>query len=71
MNGEFKPVVSLDKNKTMIQSVSTDQTGGHIYNDVIRLKNGMVIRISEDVICIYANEEKDEEGTPIAFAEIL
>ena len=63
--------VSLDEEETLIDSVSTDQTGGHIYNDVIRLKNGMIIRISEDLICIYDDDEKDQEGTPITFAEIL
>jgi hypothetical protein len=37
-------------------------TGGGIHNDVIRLKNGMVIRISDDIIAIYDNEQNDESG---------
>lgn len=44
-------------------------TGGHVYNDIITLKNGMVIRISEDLICIYASEEDDEQGNYIVFTE--
>lgn len=33
-------------------------TGGQVLNDVITLKNEMVIRISEDCICVYENEKQ-------------
>lgn len=57
---KMQPIVELDKEETFISSVSTDNTGGHIYNDVIILKSGIRIQISEESICIYGNEEMQE-----------
>lgn len=59
------------ENYEFIQSVETQDTGGNIINDLIILKNGMRIRISSDIIGIYANEEKDDEGEAISYIPLL
>ena len=56
-------------NESYIKSVETVNTGGHIYNDVITLKNGVIIRISEDLIGIYKDEKADEEGNHLVMTE--
>lgn len=46
-----------------VETVSlAENTGGHIYNDIITLKNGHIIRISEDGISIYKDDQADENG---------
>lgn len=47
-NGEL--LITLDPSCTLIEAVRTDYTGGNIYNDVVTLKDGTTIRISEGVI---------------------
>ncbi len=47
---------------SIIESVETMHTGGNIYNDVIMLKNGYVIRLSDDCITVSKNEKEDDEG---------
>lgn len=49
-----------------IASVDTVNTGGNIYNDVIVLKNGVIIRISEGLIGVYEDEEADENGDSLS-----
>jgi hypothetical protein len=49
-----------------IKSVETINTGGHIYNDVITLYNGTIIRISDDCICVFKNEQAEENYDPIS-----
>jgi len=68
-----KPSVSiLDTTQTFVSSVELGlNTGGNIYNDVITLNNGMVIRISEDLVCIYKNAEADENGDYTSFTEMV
>lgn len=61
------PTVNLYNPETFISRVETENTGGHIYNDVIGLKNGFIIRISDGVIGIYKNEEKDRDGEGEAY----
>lgn len=39
------------------------QTGGNIFNDIITLKNGYIIRIAEDSMGVSKNEQEDEYGT--------
>ena len=56
------PKVNLNSKETQIASVHTDQTGGHIYNDVIELKNGFFIRISADGLSVHKNAQDDETG---------
>lgn len=52
-----------------IASVDTVNTGGNIYNDVIVLKNGVIIRISEGLIGVYEDEEADENGDFLSMTE--
>lgn len=54
---------------SFIKSTETVNTGGHIYNDVITLKNGTIIRISEDLIGIYKDEEADEKGEHLSMTK--
>lgn len=56
------PFINIDKDETFIDAVHTDQTGGNIYNDVVKLKNGYIIRISADGLSVYENEAADEVG---------
>jgi hypothetical protein len=58
--------ISLDNYETYISSIATQDTGGNIYNDVIVLKDGSVIRISENAVCVFKNAKADEENDPIA-----
>lgn len=49
--------------ETFVQSaLFGENTGGNIYNDVITLKNGYVIRVSEDIVGIYESQAADEVG---------
>jgi hypothetical protein len=45
-----------------ISTVRTEHTGGNIYNDVVQLKDGTVIRISEGAVVVYKNVEDDENS---------
>lgn len=49
-----------------ISTVRTEHTGGNIYNDVVQLKDGTVIRISEGAVVVFkdalADEDRDEIG---------
>lgn len=48
---------------TMISTVTlSHNTGGNVLNDIITLKNGYIIRISEDGLSVYKNEEADTAG---------
>lgn len=57
-----KPQVNIDNYETQLKAIHTDQTGGHIYNDVIELKNGFIIRISADGLSVHKNAQDDETG---------
>jgi hypothetical protein len=61
----MKPKISINSKETRISKVVTDNTGGNIYNDVIVLKDGIIIRISEGVISVFANADEDEDNNPI------
>lgn len=65
------PVLDIDRIETQIKSISTDQTGGNIYNDVITLKNGHVIRISEDDLSVYTDSAKDEIGDDLTHCSFI
>lgn len=57
--------VDIEEEETVIKSVSTEHTGGNIYNDVIRLKGGEIVRISDGAVCIFRSDEADAENNPI------
>lgn len=46
-------------------SIQTNQTGGNIYNDVITLKDGKLLVMSDELICLYASEEDYENGNAL------
>lgn len=50
---------------SQIKSIETVHTGGNIYNDVIILKDGTIIRISEGAVGVYKDEKADEDGNSI------
>ncbi len=50
---------------SQIASIETINTGGHIYNDIIVLKTGHIIRISEDGMSVYRNEKDDDDGNDL------
>lgn len=47
-----------------IKSISTDNTGGNIYNDVVTLKDGTILRISEGAVTVYKDAAQDEDNNP-------
>jgi hypothetical protein len=61
----MKPTIEIDNRETVIKSVITYHTGGHIYNDVITLKDGTVIRISDGAVVVFKNEADDDENNEI------
>ena len=62
-NGEL--LITLDPSCTLIESVRTDYTGGNIYNDVVTLKDGTTIRISEGVITVFKDNSQTIEAGQI------
>lgn len=61
------PKINLDPQETFIKEAWSEQTGGGILNDFIVLKSGKTIRISDELICVYENEDAGAEGVePIA-----
>lgn len=63
------PIVEALNAETFVKTAEFGcNTGGHIYNDILTLKNGYIIRIAEDGIGIYANEEDDQTGETAGFA---
>ncbi len=46
-----------------IDKVETEQTGGNIMVDFVILKDGRVLGISEDCVCLYTSMEDFWEST--------
>jgi len=44
------------------QGVSCEHTGGNCWLDIIHLKDGTVLGISDDCVCLYGSEEEMWEG---------
>ena len=42
-----------------IEKIETEDTGGHVLVDYVYLKNGYIIGIAEDCVCVYNNEQYD------------
>jgi hypothetical protein len=61
----------VDHNYEFIKDITTEQTGGNIMNDVVILKDGHIIRISEDIVCIFRNKEADENNEPLSTTELI
>lgn len=57
-HGEFQ--IRLDRECTLIESVVTEYTGGNVYNDLLVLKDGTTIRISDGVIKICKDRTETE-----------
>ena len=47
-----------------IEDTETWDTGGNIQVDIVRLKNGKIIGISDDCVCLYDNEDQFWEDDP-------
>ncbi len=47
---------------TFVKTACTEQTGGGVMNDQLHLSNGKLLVISEDLICLYENEEQYNTG---------
>lgn len=59
--------INLFDDETFIESAWSEQTGGGIYNDMIVLKSGKTIRISDELICVYNTEDEAQEAlNPVA-----
>jgi hypothetical protein len=65
-NEIVKEARALKAEESYISSISTDNTGGNIYNDVIELKDGIIIRIGEGTVSVFSSSEEDEENNPLA-----
>ena len=65
------PKIEIDNSETLIKEVRTDNTGRNVYNDVVVLKNGWIIRIGSDGLSVFKNEEDDENGIDAAKAEFF
>lgn len=46
-----------------IERVETEDTGGGIINDVVYLKDGTALRISDELICLYRSAEDETNLT--------
>lgn len=65
-----KPILNgIDDDETVIASIETQQTGGHVYNDVITLKDGIVIRISDGGLSVFKNADADDNNEEHAFVD--
>ncbi len=47
---------------TYVKSIETEQTGGGVMLDYVTLKNGYVIVIGEDMVCVYRSMDDFEAG---------
>lgn len=63
------PVQKIEKNgekfseESFIESIDDGwNSGGHIFLDTITMKDGTVLVISDDVICLYKNQDSFDEG---------
>ena len=45
-----------------VKKIETYQTGGDVMNDIVYLKNGQVLVISGDVVCLYKDYDSYEEN---------
>lgn len=54
-------LIHLSPEDTQIESVKTEYKGGKVFNDVIVLKDGTTLRISEETIAVF----KDQKETNI------
>lgn len=61
--------INIDNEETNIKSIETQQTGGHVYNDVITLKDGIIIRISDGGLSVFKNAKADEDNDEVSFIE--
>ncbi len=52
-------------NYEFIKEIHTQHTGGHIYNDVIILKDGQVIRISDEMVVVFNDIKADEDNEEV------
>lgn len=44
-------------NLTFIESTETHDTGGNVMNDVIHLKSGMILVVTDEVVCCYSDRD--------------
>jgi len=63
---ELENQFPFDKNSEIL-NISTDNTGGNIYNDVIELQGGQVLIITSDSVNLYRdlNHYDEDAGNPI------
>ena len=47
---------------TFVKTAYTEQTGGGVMNDQLHLANGKLLVISDDLVCLYENEEQYNTG---------
>ena len=62
-----KSVLLMDSDESFIKNSEFVNTGGHIMNDVVTLRNGYIIRISDEGLSVYKDADADENGEQIAF----
>ncbi len=63
------PVQKIEKNESKFSEESFIEdvddgwnSGGHIFLDTITMKDGTVLVISDDLICLYKNQDSFDEG---------
>ena len=64
-----EPAIDISHTDTMIKSVATENTGGNVFNDVIVLKCGTVIRISDGMVRVLASDNEDTKPLAEAFLQ--
>lgn len=47
----------MDTETAFIDSVTTENTGGNVFNDIVHLKNGMVLVIADEVVACYSDRD--------------
>jgi hypothetical protein len=62
-----KTMINIDPDETLIKAIHTEDTGGNTYNDVVTLKDGTIIRISEGIVAVFKNKRADENNNETGF----
>lgn len=61
----------MTNDKSFIKHSDFVNTGGNIMNDIIVLRNGYIIRISDEGLSVYPNEKADEHGEAVCWADFV
>lgn len=55
----------IEANLSFVESVSTHNTGGNVMNDLVHLKNGMILAITDEIVCCYSDRDYQAGQSPL------